>query len=178
MSDEEMPGGADPGERVSRRAEAEGERLKERIYASLTLLAVLVGLAQGGHAGPAGAAVSVAVTALGLWLATLVADLQAHPVVYGRRPRVREIRHALFTSSPLLSSAAGPLLLIGASGAGLFGLTTALWISVGSEVAALALWGFVGGRRVGSGRAGAAVAAVLNAAIGAGVVSVKLLAGH
>jgi hypothetical protein len=160
------------------RADVLRERLKERIYASLTLLAVLVGLAQSGHPGHAGAVVSVAVTALGLWLATLVADLQAHPVAHGRMPRLPEIRHTMFTSSPLLTSAIGPLLLIGLSAAGLMELTTALWISVGSEVAALAAWGFAGGRRVGAGPLGALVTAALNAVIGVGVVAVKLVAGH
>ncbi|MER5726890.1 hypothetical protein ABT084_00815 [Streptomyces sp. NPDC002138] len=160
------------------RSEVLGERLKERIYASLTLLAVLVGLAQGGHPTHRGAAVSVVVTALGLWLATLVADVQAHPVAHGRRPTVREVRRALFTSSPLLTCAVGPVLLIGLSAAGVMELTTALWISVGSEVVALALWGFVGGRRVGAGPVRALVTAALNTAIGLGVVAVKLLAGH
>lgn len=155
-----------------------GERLKERIYASLTLLAVLVGLAQGGHSTHTGALVSVVVTALGLWLATLVADLQAHPVAHGRRPSSSDIRHTLFTSSPLLTSAVGPVLLIGLSAAGAAELTTALWISVGSEIAALALWGFAGGRRAGAGRLRATVTSALNTVIGLGVVFVKLLAGH
>ncbi|MFE5209377.1 hypothetical protein [Streptomyces sp. NPDC056600] len=160
------------------RAEVLEERLKERIYASLTLLAVLVGLAQGGHPTHAGALVSVVVTALGLWLATLVADLQAHPVAHRRWPTPREVKHVLFTSSPLLTCAVGPVLMIGLSAAGLLGLTTALWVSVGSEVAALALWGFAGGRRVGAGPWRATVTAVLNTVIGLAVVSVKLLAGH
>ncbi|MGY0020803.1 hypothetical protein [Streptomyces sp. cg35] len=160
------------------RADLLRERLKERIYASLTLLAVLVGLAQSGHPTHVGAVVSVAVTALGLWLATLVADLQAHPVAHGRMPRLPEIRHTLFTSSPLLTSAAGPLLLIGLSAAGVMELTTALWISVGSEVAALAAWGFTGGRRVGARPLAALLTAALNAVIGVGVVAVKLVAGH
>ncbi|WP_394436392.1 hypothetical protein [Streptomyces sp. SGAir0957] len=154
------------------------ERLKERIYASLTLLAVLVGQAQSGHPRHAGAAVSVAVTALGLWLATIVADLQAHPVAHGRMPRLPEIRHTVFTSSPLLTSAIGPLLVIALSAVGVVELTTALWIAVGSEVAALAAWGVTGGRRVGAGRIGALVTGALNAVIGIGVVAVKLIAGH
>ncbi|MFE6889050.1 hypothetical protein [Streptomyces sp. NPDC057694] len=160
------------------RAAVWGERLKERIYASLTLLAVLVGLAMSGHPSHSGAAVAVAVTALGLWLATLVADLQAHPVAHGSRPGVREIRHVLFVSSPLLTSAVGPLLLIGLSAAGALELDTALWVSVYSEVAALALWGFAGGRSIGAGILRATVTGVLNAVIGLGVVGVKLLAGH
>ncbi|WP_405455397.1 hypothetical protein OG786_01390 [Streptomyces sp. NBC_00101] len=55
---------------------------------------------------------------------------------------------------------------------------TALRISVGSDVAALAGWGFAGGRRVRDNRLHAVVTAVLNAVIGARVVSVKRLAGH
>lgn len=163
---------------TTHRAEVWGERLKERIYASLTLLAVLVGLAQGGHPTHKGAAVSVGVTALGLWLATLVADLQAHPVVHGNRLSLRKIRTTLFTSGPLLSSAIGPVVLIALSAAGVLYLTTALWISVGSEVAALALWGFAGGRRTGAGPLRATVVAALNAVIGLAVVAVKLLVGH
>ncbi|MZD09180.1 hypothetical protein GTW43_29475 [Streptomyces sp. SID5785] len=164
---------AEPG-----RADALRERLKERIYASLTLLAVLVGLAQNGHASHLGASVSVAVTALGLWLATLVADLQAHPVAHGRMPRLTEVRHTLFVSSPLLTSAVGPLLLVGLSATGVMHLSTALWIAVGSEVATLAAWGCAGGVRMGAGPLGALVTGALNAVIGAGVVAVKLLAGH
>jgi hypothetical protein len=167
-----------PEETARGLGEALEERLKERIYASLTLLAVLVGLAQAGHPTHTGTLVSVVVTALGLWLATLVADLQAHPVAHRRRPTSREIRHVLFTSSPLLTCAVGPVLMIGLSAAGLLGLTRALWVSVGSEVAALALWGFAGGRRMGAGPWRAAVTAVLNTVIGLAVVSVKLLAGH
>ncbi|MFJ3666776.1 hypothetical protein ACIPSE_10020 [Streptomyces sp. NPDC090106] len=160
------------------RAAVLGERLKERLYASLTLLAVLVGQAQGGHPTHRGAAVYVVATAVGLWLATLVADLQAHPVAHGRRPTLGEIRRTLYTSSPLLTCAVGPVLLIGLSATGALELTTALWVSAGTEVAALALWGYAGGRRVGAGPLRSLVVAALDAAIGMGVVGVKLLAGH
>ncbi|MFE1955348.1 hypothetical protein ACFW9D_33305 [Streptomyces sp. NPDC059524] len=173
-----MTEGTAPEIAAQERADVLRERLKERIYASLTLLAVLVGLAQNGHASHLGAAASVAVTALGLWLATLVADMQAHPVAHGRMPRLAEIRHTLFVSSPLLTSAAGPLLLIGLSALGALHLTTALWIAVGSEVASLAAWGCAGGLRTGAGPLGALVVGALNAVIGMGVVAVKLLAGH
>ncbi|MFD4347241.1 hypothetical protein ACFWQ6_20710 [Streptomyces coelicoflavus] len=173
-----MAGHVTDGQPDEVRAEVRRERLKERLYASLTLLAVLVGLAQSGHPTHAGAAASVMATALGLWLATLVADLQARPVAHGRRPTGPEVRHALLTSSPLLSSALGPALLVALSALGVLTLDTALWISVASEVAALALWGFVGGLRVGAGRLGALITGVLNAVIGLGVVAVKLVAGH
>ncbi|WP_405794266.1 hypothetical protein [Streptomyces longwoodensis] len=154
------------------------ERLKERIYASLTVLAVLIGLVEGRHVDHTGAVLAVAVTALGLWSATLVADLQARPVAHGRRLDRDDIRHVLFTSSPLLSVAVGPIVLVGLSAAGVLELRTALWVAIGTEVAALAAWGYLGGRRIGSGPLRATVTAALNTLIGLVVVAVKLLAGH
>jgi hypothetical protein len=182
-SDEQMPsaeadGEADGQEADGQEADVRRERLKERIYASLTMLAVLMGLAQGRHPTYAEATASVGVTALGLWMATVVAELQATPVVHGHLPRLPEIRHTLAISSPLLTSAVGPLLLIALSATGVMELDTALWTSVGIEVAGLAAWGFAGGRRVGAGLVGSVVTGGLNAAIGLVVVSVKLLAGH
>ncbi|EFG64495.1 hypothetical protein [Streptomyces sp. SPB074] len=185
MSSESAPGDRAPAHAGSTRGpdplaapQVLGERLKERIYASLTLLAVLVGYGQSAHPSHEGVAVAVAATALGLWLATLVADLQAHPVAHARRPGTHAVRHALYTSSPLLTSAAGPLLLTGLSALGAMDLGTALWISVGSEVAGLAAWGYAGGRRSGRGVPGAVLSAGLNAVIGVFVAGVKVLAGH
>ncbi|NEA41892.1 hypothetical protein [Streptomyces sp. SID11385] len=160
------------------RPEVLGERVKERIYASLSLLAVLVGYGQSAHPSHEGVAVAVAATALGLWLATLVADLQSHPVAHSRELGSHAVRHALYTSSPLLTSAAGPLLLTALSALGAMELDTALWISVGSEVAGLAAWGYAGGRRAGRGVPRAVFSAVLYAVIGVFVAGVKVLAGH
>ncbi|WAZ23322.1 hypothetical protein STRCI_004659 [Streptomyces cinnabarinus] len=154
------------------------ERVKERVYATITMLAVLVGLAQNTHTRYSTATVFIACTALGLWLATLVADFQAHRVVHQRLPDRAELRHLLYVTSPLLSSAAGPLVMIVLSAFGLFHLSTALWIAVGVDIASLAAWGFVGGRRMGSGVVPSIVAAVVDAAIGLGVVMVKVVAGH
>jgi len=154
------------------------ERLKERIYAAITMLAVVVGLAQNAHTEHWTAAVYVTGTAVGLWLATLVADVQSHRVVHKRFPSRTEVRHMLYVTSPLLSSAVGPLLMDGLSAAGALDLNTALWTAVGADIAALAAWGFAGGRRMGGGVLASCLAALLDAAIGIGVVSVKLVAGH
>ncbi|MFI6435933.1 hypothetical protein [Streptomyces sp. NPDC050759] len=162
----------------ARKLEALGERLKERIYAVITMLAVLVGLAQNVHTRPSTAALYVTGTAVGLWLATLVADMQAQRVVHQRLADRRRVRHLLFVSSPLLSCAAGPLLLIALSAAGGFDLSTALWIAVGVDVASMAVWGFEGGRRMGGGVLPSFLAGLMDAAIGSGVVMVKVITGH
>ncbi|WP_411104093.1 hypothetical protein [Streptomyces sp. cmx-4-9] len=153
-------------------------RLKERLYATITMISVVVGLGVSAHADPAGAAATVLTAAVGLWLATLVADQQAHRVVHGRLASGRELRHMLWVSSPLLLSAVGPLILIGSAALGAMGLQTALYAAAGVSVASLFGWGWYGGVRMGSGAPVALLAGALDAAIGLAVALVKAAAGH
>ncbi|MEU1782271.1 MULTISPECIES: hypothetical protein [Streptomyces] len=152
-------------------------RLKERLYATITMIAVVVGLAHSGHAGPRGAAVSVAVTAVGLWLTSIVADGQAHRVMHGPEDSGRQLRQTLFVSSPLLLSAVGPLVLIALSALGAMELRTALLTAAGVSVGVLFAWGWYGGVRMGAHTAVALLAGVADAAIGTVVALVKA-AGH
>ncbi|GAA4916833.1 hypothetical protein GCM10023204_23900 [Actinomycetospora succinea] len=154
------------------------ERLKERIYAELTVVAVVLGLAAGGAESAGAAALSVAGTVLGLWLATIAADHQAHLAAYGHRPRGHELRRMLFVSSALLIAAVGPLLLIALSALGALELTAALYVSAGISLAIMFAWGLGIGRRMGAGLVAALVSGAVNVAIGGLVVAVKLLAGH
>ncbi|MEY9872043.1 hypothetical protein ABH931_001517 [Streptacidiphilus sp. MAP12-33] len=154
------------------------ERLKERVYATLTVMAVALGLAQSGHGSRATAALALLATAVGLWLATLVADQQAHRVVYGTVARGAELRRLLYVSSPLLASAAGPLLLIGLSALGAMELRTALYTATWLSAASLFVWGCAAGLRMGAGKVAAVVVGLLDLAVGSLVVLVKLAAGH
>ncbi|MEU8523503.1 hypothetical protein [Streptomyces sp. NBC_01216] len=76
------------------------------------MISVVVGLSAARHAEPAGAAATVLTAAVGLWLASLAADQQAHRVVHGRLATGAELRRMLWVSGPLLLSAVGPLLLV------------------------------------------------------------------
>ncbi|MGW1887040.1 hypothetical protein [Streptomyces sp. NPDC001970] len=163
---------------AARAGDTAAARLKERIYATITLTAVVVALAETDEPDHVEAALTVAVTALGIWLATLVADEQSHRAVSGRGATRREIRTALHVSSPLLLTAVGPLVLIALSALGAMGLVTALLIGAGVEVATLFLWGWRTGLRMGNGPVSALISGLLDTAIGVGVVAVKLLAGH
>ncbi|MEV7739727.1 hypothetical protein AB0O75_48240 [Streptomyces sp. NPDC088921] len=176
--DAEQPSASGSPEPSAQNFELRRERLKERIYSVITMLAVVVGLAQNAHTRHSTAALYVTGTAVGLWLATLVADMQAHRVVHRRLANRREMRNLLSVSSPLLSCAAGPLLMIALSWVGDVDLSTALWIGVGVDVASMAVWGFVGGRGMGGGVLPSCVAGLLDAAIGSGVVMVKVITGH
>lgn len=100
-----------------------------------------------------GAAATIATASVGLWLAALVADQQAHRVTHGALARGRELRAMLYVSSPLLLSAVGPLVLLGVSALGAMGLETALLVAAGVNVATLFAWGCYGGIRMGGGTA-------------------------
>ncbi|MEV6677430.1 hypothetical protein AB0N09_11265 [Streptomyces erythrochromogenes] len=159
-------------------AAAAAARLKERLYATITMISVVIGLGVSEQADAAGAAATVLTAAVGLWLAALVADQQAHRVVHGRIATGAELRHMLWVSSPLLLSAAGPLILIGACALGVMDLQTALYAAAGVSVAGLFGWGWYGGVRMGSGAALALLAGALDAGIGLAVALVKAAAGH
>jgi hypothetical protein len=154
------------------------ERLKERIYAELVIIAVVLGLALSGSATHNAAALSVVGTSLGLWLATLAADEQAHRLSYGRLTNAAELRHMLFVSSPLLTAAVGPLMLIGLSALEILPLTTALYLSVVVDAGSMFVWGYTSVRRMGAGLVGAVSVGLINLLIGGIVIGVKLVAGH
>ncbi|WP_423834641.1 hypothetical protein [Streptomyces manipurensis] len=166
--------GADPPASTA----AAAAHLKERLYATITMISVVIGLAVSEHADPAGTAATVLTAAVGLWLATLVADQQAHRVVHGRLASGTELRRMLWVSSPLLLSAVGPLLLIGCAALGVMALPTALYAAAGVSVASLFGWGWYGGVRMGSGVVVSLLAGALDAAIGLSVALVKAAAGH
>lgn len=154
------------------------ERLKERVYAQLSVVAVTIGLALAGSGSTGAAASAVAATAVGLWLATLAADQQAHAAVYGHLARGHDLRLLLFRTSPLLTAAVGPLILVGLAALEVLPLVTALYVAVGVDLALMFVWGLGLGRRMGSGWVAALISGLVNLVIGAVVVGVKLLAGH
>ncbi|RAG82620.1 hypothetical protein DN069_26220 [Streptacidiphilus pinicola] len=154
------------------------ENLKEQLYATLTVMAVTLGLTRAEHLSHGSAALAVTATALGLWLATVIADQQAHNVVYGALARGAELRRLLYVSGPLLGCALTPLLLIGLSALGALSLTAALYTSTWLGAAALFVWGCAGGLRMGASRLAAVVVGLLDLGVGAVVVVIKLASGH
>ncbi|MEU0137891.1 hypothetical protein ABZ172_28230 [Streptomyces sp. NPDC006296] len=172
MADEQVA--AAPAERT---ADTLADRLKERIYATITMIAVVVGLS-AGEAGTAGALATVLTTALGLWLAAFVADQQAHRTVHRHFATGHDLRRMLYVSSPLLSCAAGPSVMIGLAALDVLSLSTALMTAAGVAIASLFAWGCAGGLRMGGGVLLATLAGLVDAVIGVAVALVKTAAGH
>lgn len=173
-----LPAGASPGPAEAYDERTEAIRLKERIYATITMIAVVVALAEDDAVSGADAVWTITGTALGVWLATLVADQQAHRVVHHGIARGADLRRMLHTSGPTLLSAVGPLLFTALSELGAMSLRTALLTAVGVELAGLFGWGVLGGLRLGSARLPAVVAGAADLAIGIVIVAVKVAAGH
>lgn len=142
------------------------------------MISVIVGLSATHGVGPGGAAATLATTALGLWLAALVADQQAHRTVYRSLATGAELRRMLYVSSPLLLSAVAPLVMVGIAATGAMSLHTALVTAVALAIASLFVWGCVGGVRMGGGVPAALLAGAVDTVIGVAVALVKVTAGH
>ncbi len=153
--------------------------MKERIYATITLLAVLAILWEGaGHFTHAKAALSIFATALGLWLASSISTQMAYKMAHGKiMPRrqliANEMKHAV-----LLLSAVFPLLLIGISALKLIDLKTALLISIVISIGSLFLWSIRAGRSMHSSLRVILVVGCLETLVGLGVVALKVFAEH
>jgi small-conductance mechanosensitive channel len=152
------------------------DNMKERVYATITLLAVITPLwkdadrhTHWGAAGDIGGAV------VALWLATLVATRLSHRAVHGRHMNMREYRAAAFSASGLLVPAVAPLLLIGLSATGLFGLATALYGSIIVLLVSLMLISFIASRRMYQNPWQILAISGFEMLIGAGVIWLKLL---
>lgn len=154
------------------------DRLKERIYAELTIIAVVLGLALSGSATHLSVVLSVVGTSLGLWLATLAAEIQAHRLAHRRMMDTAELRHELFVTSPLMTASLGPLVLVGLSALDVIHLTVALYLSIAVDTAVMFVWGYVSGRRMGAGAMAAILSGLINLVIGGVVIGVKFIAGH
>ncbi|WP_394617278.1 hypothetical protein JNUCC0626_48055 [Lentzea sp. JNUCC 0626] len=154
------------------------ERLKERIYAELAVIAVTLGLALSGSSTHLSAALSVLGASLGLWLATIAAEVQGHRFAYGYRMKAPELRRMLFVTSPLMTAAVGPLILVLFSAFGAFTLTAALYASVAVDTATMFVWGYTSGRRMNASVAMSVLSGLANLVIGGIVIVVKVAGGH
>jgi len=107
------------------------ENMKERIYATITLLALIVALwkTAGDHTA-GGSVASIIGTVTALWLATLISSRISHRAVHGKSMASRDLGRLAFTSSGLFVPAIVPTLLIMASLTTFISLKTAFMASI------------------------------------------------
>lgn len=103
------------------------EFLTERIYGSITLFAVSLGLLLGSQHITIGHAFAVIVfTTSGLWAASLFAYTTSYRVMYGRSMPKSQLVKSLAAHRGILVSAVAPVLLLGVAFTGLIEVRTAL----------------------------------------------------
>lgn len=112
--------------------------IRERLYAALTSLSVLVVLAVNPDAqGPGEAARAVGVAVVALAVAGTFADLTAYTAAHGRFPHGAQLRHVLAVGGQALSAAVLPLGALALAGAGALTVRHALEAGIAAEVVAV-----------------------------------------
>jgi hypothetical protein len=156
------------------------ENMKERVYSTITLLAVLATMWQharshshvGAIAGIAGAVVAV-------WLATLIAARMSYRAVHGKPIDRRDYVRTFFTSSGLLAPALPPVFLVAISGVtNWYDLKTALFVSMVVSLFSLFILSFNAGRRIYDSIWRQLLVSSLELSVGAGIILLKLAVGE
>lgn len=159
--------------------EAVAENMKERIYASITLLAVIAALWQTSeHHSVRGAVVTVIGSVVALLLATLISARLSHRAIHGKSISPKQYQHVIFTSSGLLAPAIAPTLIILLSSTGWYTLRTALMTSMIVILGSLFLISFNAGRRIYDKTSRALIVSLLEVSVGLGVILLKLALGE
>jgi len=154
------------------------EQIKERIYATFALMAVLVSI-NPSHSTPGAAAALVAGTIVSLWAASIVASRMAAKMVYRDSIDHDEAVGTLLRNhSPMLLSLVGPLFFIGVAALGIISLNTALTISIVTSGLLLASWSILSAKSLHSKRRPLFLILLLQLAVIVGIIALKVVVGH
>ena len=154
------------------------ELLKERIYATLALLAVLISI-DTEHYSPLHAIYIICGTIISLWAASIVSTQMSRRVIFqGQLDNAHETQHQLRHHAPMLASLVFPLLMIGLSILNLISLEVAINISIASALVLLMGWSIGSARSLHAKKLPIFVLVVIELAIGLSIVGLKVLIGH
>lgn len=155
------------------------ENMKERIYATITLLAVIVALWQNsGEHSIGGSVASILGTVTALWLATLISSRISHRAVHGKSLTTRDLAKITFTSSGLFVPAILPTIFVLASSTHILSLKTAFMASIVALLLSLFVLSFTAGRRIYTSSVRLVIVSLGEMAIGVGVILLKLAIGE
>lgn len=155
------------------------EHTKERIYSTITLLALITALWHGAaHHTPGGVIISILSTAVALWLATLMSARMSYRAVHGTSIPAKKHRQFSQAASGLLAPAIAPIILVGLSALNIIELKAALFVSLVVLVISLLLFSLIGSRRIYDSWNKIIFISLGEAGIGVGIIALKLLAGE
>ncbi len=170
---------ADQPETTKIEREHIAENMKERVYSTITLIAVIAAYWQNsGEHSVKSTVFAMAGTVAALWLATLVSVRMSYRAVHGRGVKPSEYRKLMFTSSGLLAPAIGPIILVLLSLTGIYSMKTALMASMAILLLSLFLLSFVAGRKIYTSTGRLIVVSLLEMSVGVGVILLKLAVGE
>lgn len=155
------------------------ENTRERIYSTITLLAVTTALWHSAeHHSPLGVLAVIVGSVVALWLATLVADRMSYHAIHGQSMPVEKYRSMFFSASGLLTPAIAPAFLVVLSWFGVLSLAHALLLSMIALLFSMMFFSFLGNRRIYDSPLRVLGYSLVELSIGLGVVALKLLAGE
>ncbi len=155
------------------------ENTKERIYSTITLLAVITALWHSAdHHSHAGVLATIVGSVVALWLATLMSARMSYRAVHGKSVPLAKYREAIFAASGLLAPAAAPVLFVLLSAFGVITLKAALFVSMVALLLSMFIFSIIGSRRIYNSPLRILTISLLELSIGLGVVALKLLAGE
>lgn len=155
------------------------ENTKERIYSTITLLAVVTTLWHTStHHSPVSVLATIVGSVVALWLATLMSARMSYRAVHGRSIPTSEYRKIFFSASGLLAPALLPSLLVVSSMLGMLELKIVLLASMVTLLLSLLLFSVMGSRRVYTSKAKVVLISLAELGIGLLVVGLKLVAGE
>lgn len=152
------------------------ELLRERIYSTITLLAVVIVLWQHASNYTAWGVIGIITGTVGaLWLATIIATRMSYRIAHDDNELEEHYQKAASSASGLLTPALLPSVLMLVSMTGLISIKTALLMSVIGLVLSLFLFSLISGRKIARSYLSLFMYSALQMLLGMGVVALKLL---
>lgn len=160
--------------------EVVAENMKERVYSTITLIAVLTVLWQhAANQSSFGTIMTILGSVVALWLATLISIRMSYRAVHGKAISPLSYRKAFFSASGLLAPAITPILIITlGSVTDWYNLKTALLASIVASLLSLFALSFNAGRRIYDNFWRLLLVSTLEMSVGVGVVLLKLAVGE
>jgi len=156
------------------------DNLRERVYSTITLIAVLTVMWQSdAHHTALGAIGVILGSVFALWLATLISSRMAYRAIHGQPISRRSYIRALFAASGLIVPAIVPVIIVGISGAtSLYSLKAAVTASIVVSLLSLFLLSLNAGRKIYSSFLQTLLISVLEMSVGFVVIVLKLAVGE
>ena len=152
------------------------EILRERIYATITLLAVMVTLwrhpSEHSDFGTIGIILG---TGGALWFATMIAARMSYRIIHSSEEAAAKSWEASESARGLLTPAGAPIFFILFSFTNLIDLKTSLLLGISSLVLSLFLFSLYSGRKSSDSWAKILLYSLLQLALGVGIVALKII---